>query len=102
MGTPASRSIMPPALTDNRSSLTLESTILREYPFAMTSLVHSCHVWLRRSLPLSNSRQAWEERAGAIVSLAGMGLAWGSADRLPIWQRACLWVLLVLAVSIVL
>src|SRR5690348_5353640 len=70
--------------------------------FAMTSLVHSCQVWLRRSVPVSNSRQAWEERLGVVLSLAGIIVVWWSAKWLPLWQQACLWSLLVLTVTILL
>jgi ABC-type transport system involved in multi-copper enzyme maturation permease subunit len=53
-------------------------------------------------LPISNSRQAWEERAAAIVSLAGIALVWKSAARLPLWEQAGLWGLLFLAAGILL
>jgi ABC-type transport system involved in multi-copper enzyme maturation permease subunit len=68
----------------------------------MTSLVRSCQLWLRRNLSWSNSRQAWEERLGALALFAGIAAVWWSADLLPLWQQACLWTLLFLAVGILL
>jgi ABC-type transport system involved in multi-copper enzyme maturation permease subunit len=68
----------------------------------MTSLVHSCHVWLRRNLSWSNSRPAWEERLGLVVVLAGMALLGWSAHRFSLWQQVCLWMVLFLAVGILL
>jgi ABC-type transport system involved in multi-copper enzyme maturation permease subunit len=70
--------------------------------FAMTSPVHSCQLWLRRNLSWSNSRQAWEERLGALALFAGIAAVWWSADLLPLWQQACLWTLLLVAVGILL
>src|SRR5439155_13371519 len=46
--------------------------------------------------------QAWEERLGALALVAGMATVWWSADRLLLWQQACLWTVLVLAVVILL
>src|SRR5438445_9359602 len=68
----------------------------------MIALVHSCHVWLRRNFSWSNSRQAWQERTGALALLAGIAGVWLSADRLPLWQQTGLWILLLLAAGILL
>src|SRR5262249_46385554 len=69
---------------------------------AMTCLVHSCHLWLRRNVFLSNSGQAWEERVGAVILLAGIGLVGWSADRLLLWQQAGIWIVLLLAAGLLL
>src|SRR5690349_16124674 len=68
----------------------------------MTSLVHTCHLWLRRTAPISNSRQAWEERLGALISFAGIAVVWWYADRLPLWQQTCLWSLVIVATAVLL
>ena len=55
----------------------------------MAALVPSSLAWLRRNLSWSNSRQAWEERLGALILLAGIAVVWWSTERLPLWQQAC-------------
>jgi ABC-type transport system involved in multi-copper enzyme maturation permease subunit len=68
----------------------------------MASSPHWCRVWLQRNLPLSNSRQAWEERIGAAALLAGTALVWSGADRYALWQQVFLWSLLLLIAGILL
>jgi ABC-type transport system involved in multi-copper enzyme maturation permease subunit len=68
----------------------------------MASSVHSCRSWLQRKLPWSNSRQAWEERIGAAVLLAGTAVVWYGADRYRLWQQVFLWSLLLPVVAVLL
>ena len=68
----------------------------------MATLVRTCSLSARRKLPWSNGRQAWEERLGAAILLAGIAIARWSASRLTLWQQAGLWTLLLVAVGLLL
>lgn len=68
----------------------------------MGDLVKSCRVWLRRNLPWSNTRRAWQERTSVVVLLAGLALVSSWADRVLLWQQVCLWGTLFLAAALLL
>jgi ABC-type transport system involved in multi-copper enzyme maturation permease subunit len=65
----------------------------------MSSTVASTLDWLKRTVPWSNTRQAWQERMGLLLTLvAAVALAF-HGDALPGWAQAASWAGLALAVA---
>lgn len=58
--------------------------------------------WVRQRIGWSNSRQAWEERAGFLLLLIGAAAIWWLGGRLSLLQHAVLWSLLLLTAAILL
>lgn len=66
------------------------------------SIVQATLSRLRRTFSWSNSRQAWEERLGVLVFLAGGFAAWWFGGQLLAWQQVLVWSLVALVGAVLL
>jgi ABC-type transport system involved in multi-copper enzyme maturation permease subunit len=68
----------------------------------MSSIVNTAQGWLRRNLAWSNTRQAWEERVGMLLLVAGACGVWLVRSGLTLPQELTLWALLGITLAVLL
>lgn len=56
--------------------------------------------WLRRVLPISESRRTWQAAVPVALLALGTGGIWLLSDRISVAQQATLWIALVIALSV--